>query len=111
MLAIEHHRNHSHLNKQFQDLVWVVVMATEPSTVILCTDAGLAPDQRRVFQAPAGVTLLSIPITPGGIMYGEITRGNTTILQLQPKEFVFEHNPVRYNFNVFVAGAQASHGV
>ena len=80
-------------------------MATQPSTVVLCTDPNLEPGQQHFFQVPAGVTPLSIPIMPGGIMYGAIMRGNETILLLRPEKFTFDGKPVKYNFNAFVAGA------
>ncbi|KAF8627473.1 hypothetical protein AX17_006285 [Amanita inopinata Kibby_2008] len=85
-----------------QDAVWVVVMATEPSTVLLCTDPNRFKDQK-TFDVPAGITRLSVPIAPGGVMHGVITRGNQTIVELHPQEFVFQGSPSRYNFNAFVA--------
>ncbi|KIL63226.1 glycoside hydrolase family 71 protein [Amanita muscaria Koide BX008] len=86
-----------------QDRVWVVVMATQASKAVLSTDSTLA--QKQTFDAPAGVTLLSVPITPGGIMYGEIQRGGNTVVKLQPQGFVFNGSPVTYNFNALVASA------
>ncbi|PFH54084.1 glycoside hydrolase family 71 protein [Amanita thiersii Skay4041] len=77
------------------DSVWVVVMITTPAT------------KTKTFNVNAGVTRLSIPIAPGGIMHGAITRGNDTIVELRPKDFVFNGSPSRYNYNAFVAGARA----
>jgi glucan endo-1,3-alpha-glucosidase len=82
-----------------------MVMATQPSTVLLSTDPNLA--QKSNFDVPAGVSRLSIPISPGGAMYGAIMRGTQTIVELRPQNFSFNGNPVQYNFNVFIAGAQA----
>lgn len=81
-------------------------MATQPSTVLLSTDPNLA--QQSNFDVPAGASKLSIPISPGGAMYGAILRENHTIVELRPKNFSFNGSPVQYNFNVFIAGAQAS---
>ncbi|KAK2465337.1 hypothetical protein APHAL10511_002691 [Amanita phalloides] len=92
----------------FQDVVWVAVMATRNSTVVLCTDSSLSSDQQSTFDVPAGLSRLSVPIKPGGIMYGAIRRGNQTLVELRPHEFVFNGSPTQYNFNVFIAGAQAS---
>jgi len=90
----------------FQDVVWVMVMATQPSTVILSTNPNVTQNQK-TFQVPAGVSQLSIPISPGGVMYGVIIRGSQIILELHPKDFFFNGSPVQYNFNVFIAGAHA----
>jgi len=90
----------------FQDVVWVMVMATQPSTVVLSTDRDFTQNQQR-FDVQAGVSQLSISISPGGGMYGAIIRGNQKILELHPQDFSFNGSPVHYNFNVFIAGAQA----
>ncbi|KAF8631025.1 hypothetical protein AX15_002636 [Amanita polypyramis BW_CC] len=90
-----------------QDIVWAGVMATQPATVVLSTDPNLAVDQQRRFDIPAGVSQISIPISPGGIMYGAISRGNQTILEVRPQNFAFNGSPLRYNFNAFVAWGQA----
>ena len=82
-------------------------MATKPSTVVLSTNANHAQGQES-FQVQAGVSQLSIPISPGGGMYGVIMRGNQIIVQLHPQNFLFNGSPVLYNFNVFITGAQAS---
>ena len=81
-------------------------MTTQPSTVRLSTDPNLA--QQSDFDVPTGVSRLSMPISPGETMYGAILRGNQTILELRPQNFTFNGSPVQYNFNVFIAGAQAS---
>lgn len=92
----------------FQDTVWGMVLAKEASTVILSTDPNIASDQQHRFDVPAGASRLSMPIAPGGIIYGKILRGNQTILELRPQGFAFNGSPVQYNYNAFVAGAQAS---
>jgi len=81
-------------------------MATQPSTVVLSTDGNFAQNQQS-FDVQAGVSQLSITISPGGGMYGAIIRGNQKILELHPQDFSFNGSPVKYNFNVFIAGAQA----
>ncbi|EKM79227.1 hypothetical protein AGABI1DRAFT_74088 [Agaricus bisporus var. burnettii JB137-S8] len=90
-----------------QDVVWVVVMTTGPSTVILSTSSDAAASQQ--IQVPLGVSKLSVPITPGGIMKGIIQREGETIVELapSPEAFTFQGSPASYNFNAFVASAIA----
>ena len=80
-------------------------MTTEPSTVVLST----SPTSSKSFDVPAGVSKLSIPITPGGTIRGVIQRGGKIVVDLNPgpEAFVFQGSPKSYNFNVFVAGATA----
>ncbi|KAG2001825.1 SEC14 cytosolic factor [Coprinopsis cinerea AmutBmut pab1-1] len=89
-----------------EDAIWAVVMTTKPSTVVLST----SPTSRTFFQVPAGVSKLSVPITPGGTMRGTIERDGAVIVDLHPssEEFTFQGSPQSYNFNVFVASATAS---
>jgi glucan endo-1,3-alpha-glucosidase len=77
-------------------------MATQPSTVTLKT----GDFSVQTFNVESGVTKLSVPLTPGGSMYGKIERDGATIVELDP-EFTFDANPTTYNFNAFVASAQA----
>lgn len=88
---------------QFEDAVWVAVMAKEPSTVVLST----SPSNAQTFKVPAGLTKLSISITAGGTMKGTIERDGRTVVTLNPPEFTFQGNPKIYNFNAFVASATA----
>ncbi|GLB38313.1 putative glycosyl hydrolase family 71 [Lyophyllum shimeji] len=83
----------------FEDAVWVVVMTTAPSTVVLST----SPINSETFQVPAGLTKLSIPIAAGGKLKGMIARGGKTLVTLNPEKFAFQANPKTYNFNAFVA--------
>ncbi|TFK24974.1 glycoside hydrolase [Coprinopsis marcescibilis] len=85
-----------------EDAVWAVVFATAPATVILST----TPANTQTFQVPAGLSKLSIPIAPGGIMRGTIQRAGTTVVTLNPS-FSFSGSPANYNYNVFVATARA----
>lgn len=89
-----------------QDAVWAVVLTTEPSTVTLSTSSS---DQGKTFDVPAGLSKLSIPISPGGTMRGTIERGGKTVVQLAPseEEFVFRGETEVYNFNAFVASASS----
>ncbi|KAG6830981.1 hypothetical protein H0H87_006632 [Tephrocybe sp. NHM501043] len=87
----------------FEDSVWVVVMATAPSIVVLST----SPENSRAFQVEAGLTKLSIPISAGGGMQGTISRGGNTVVTLKPSNFTFQGSPEVYNFNAFVASASA----
>lgn len=84
-----------------------MVMTTGPSTVILSTDP--QSNNAQQFQVPAGVSKLSVPITPGGTMKGAIQRDGRTIVELapHPEEFTFQGSPTTYNFNAFVASATA----
>lgn len=78
-------------------------MTTAPSTVVLSTSG----DNTQNFQVPAGVSKLSLPITPGGTMRGVIQRDNKTVVELAPKDFTFQGSPSSYNFNAYVASATA----
>ncbi|PCH40092.1 glycoside hydrolase family 71 protein [Wolfiporia cocos MD-104 SS10] len=82
-----------------QDLLWAVVFATEPSTVTLTT----APSVSQTFAVPAGVTKLSMALTPGSGMSGTITRNGATVVDVQADGFTFNANPTTYNYNAFVA--------
>ncbi|KAH6912693.1 glycoside hydrolase family 71 protein [Coprinopsis sp. MPI-PUGE-AT-0042] len=88
-----------------EDAVWAVVITSKPSTVVLTTSAASS----RSFDVPAGVSKLSIPITPGGTMRGVIQRDGNTVVELNPgpEAFTFQGSPKSYNFNVFVASATA----
>ena len=88
----------------FEDAVWAVVMATEPSEVTLET----SDSSKKTFNVPAGVTKLAIPITPGGTMKGTVVRNGQTVVELNPTEFTFEGSPKTYNYNAFVASASAA---
>jgi glucan endo-1,3-alpha-glucosidase len=88
-----------------EDAVWAVVITSKPSTVVLSTSSTTS----RSFEVPAGVSKLSIPITPGGTMRGVIQRDGNTVVELNPgpEAFTFQGSPNSYNFNVFVASATA----
>ncbi|PPQ91664.1 hypothetical protein CVT25_012877 [Psilocybe cyanescens] len=87
----------------FEDVVWAVVMTTDPSTVVLSTSSS----NSMTFDVPAGVSKLAIPISPGGTMKGVVQRNGQTIVELNPTDFTFQGNPQTYNFNAFVASATA----
>lgn len=80
------------------DMVWAVVLATSPATVVLSTSSS----QSQTFNVPAGVSKLAVAIQPGGTMHGTLTRGGQTVIDLQATNFTFEANPTTYNFNVHV---------
>jgi len=85
----------------FEDSIWVVVLATAPSNVILTTSSSTT------FNVPAGLSKLSVPIFPGDTMKGTIERDGETIVELFPSNFTFQASPPSYNFNAFVASATA----
>lgn len=78
-------------------------MTTAPSTVVLSTSS----QNSKTFHVPAGLTKLSVPISPGDGMHGIISRDGNTIVTLNPSNFTFEREPKVYNFNAFVASASA----
>ncbi|KAI0917175.1 hypothetical protein AcV5_007718 [Taiwanofungus camphoratus] len=82
-----------------EDNLWAVVFATEPATVTLATSDSTS----QTFAVPAGVTKLTVPLTPGGYMHGTISRNGANVIDLQPGGYTFETNPSMYNFNAFVA--------
>ncbi|KAI0061704.1 glycoside hydrolase [Artomyces pyxidatus] len=82
-----------------EDTLWAVAMTTAPATVTLSTGIG-AP---QTFSVPAGMTKLSVPLSPGGVMHGTIERNGQTIVDFQPAGFVFQDSPQVYNFNAFAA--------
>ncbi|KAF6755923.1 hypothetical protein DFP72DRAFT_847168 [Ephemerocybe angulata] len=94
--------DHSHNFMQSADTIWVVEIATAPSTVELSTGGA-----KKSFDVPAGVSKLSIPIRAGGFIKGAIERGGSTVLELAPgpEQFTFQVKPKSYNFNAFVASA------
>jgi len=87
-----------------EDAVWAVVMTTAPSTVTLSTSSAMS----QMFNVPAGLTKLSVPINAGGTMKGIIQRDGQTIVELNPSEFTFQGSPQVYNFNAFVTSATAA---
>ncbi|KAG6878088.1 hypothetical protein C0993_012415 [Termitomyces sp. T159_Od127] len=87
----------------FEDAIWAVVMTTAPSTVVISTSS----QDSETFDVPAGLTKLSVSISPGDGMQGTISRDGNTIVTLNPSNFTFERNPKVYNFNAFVASASA----
>ncbi|KAJ3534356.1 hypothetical protein NMY22_g6963 [Coprinellus aureogranulatus] len=90
-----------------EDAVWAVVFATAPSKVTLST--GDSAENQKTFDVPAGVSKLSVPITPGGTMKGTVERDGKVIVEVAPtpEEFTFQGAPKTYNYNVFVVGKEA----
>ncbi|EMD39964.1 glycoside hydrolase family 71 protein [Gelatoporia subvermispora B] len=86
-----------------QDTLWAVVFATAPATVTLATADSTSQD----FFVPAGVTKLSLQLTPGGYMQGTISRNGNTVVDLKPDNYTFNPNPPTYNYNAFVAFASS----
>jgi glucan endo-1,3-alpha-glucosidase len=74
-------------------------MTTAPSTVTLNSQS---------FSVPAGLTKLSVPLSPGDAMHGTISRGGANVVDLRPECFTFDPNPHTYNFNAFVVSSDES---
>ncbi|RXW22872.1 hypothetical protein EST38_g2977 [Candolleomyces aberdarensis] len=93
-----------------EDAVWAVVLTTAPAKVTLTTSNNPDANSQKTFDVPAGVSKLSIPITPGGIMKGVIERDGKVVVELAPtpEQFTFQGSPKNYNFNAFVASAVAN---
>ncbi|KAK0201898.1 glycoside hydrolase family 71 protein [Desarmillaria ectypa] len=87
----------------FQDYVWAVVLTTAPSSVTLST----SDSSSQTFDVPAGLSKLSVPISPGDTMKGTIARDGQTVVELNADSFIFEGSPQTYNYNAFVASASA----
>lgn len=85
------------------DAMWVAVFATAPGTVTLSSGNGASKD----FQVKAGVSKLSLPLTPGSTMHATLTRNGQPVVDLQPKEFNLQSNPQIFDYNAFVAFAKA----
>ncbi|KZT20315.1 glycoside hydrolase family 71 protein [Neolentinus lepideus HHB14362 ss-1] len=84
---------------QLADQLWAVVMTTADSTVTLSTSS----TNSKNFSVNAGLSLLNMPLTPGGSMSGVISRNNQSIVSLSPSGYTFNPNPTTYNYNAFVA--------
>ncbi|KAK0221841.1 glycosyl hydrolase family 71-domain-containing protein [Armillaria fumosa] len=87
----------------FQDYVWAVVLTTAPSSVTLST----SDSSSQTFDVPAGLSKLSVPISPGDTMKGTIARDGQTVVELNADNFTFQGSPQTYNYNAFVASACA----
>ncbi|KAN0087472.1 glycoside hydrolase family 71 protein [Tylopilus felleus] len=83
------------------DKIWVVVFATSSATVTLSTSSTIS----QTFNVAAGVTKLSLSISPGGFMKAVLERNGLTIINLQPQNFTFNPSPPSYNFNAFVVSS------
>lgn len=90
-----------------EDAVWAVVFAAAPAKVTLAT--GESAESKTTFDVLAGVSKLSVPITPGGTMKGTIEREGKVVVEVAPtsEEFTFQGAPKTYNYNVLVVGKEA----
>lgn len=59
----------------------------------------------QTFSVPAGLTKLSVGLSPGDTMRGTISRGGADVVCVHPEGYSFEANPRAYNFNAFVASS------
>lgn len=81
--------------------MYVFVLATESSTVELSTAANPA-DGVQTFNAPAGYSTFSIPLTANGGMSAQIKRDGQIITSVHPTNYTTKTNPEIYNFNAAV---------
>ena len=84
-------------------MLWAVVFATAPATVTLATSDSVS----KQFSVNAGVSKLSLELTPGGYMQASLSRNGNTVVNLQPDGYSFNPNPQTYNYNAFVAFASS----
>ncbi|KAI0031385.1 glycoside hydrolase [Vararia minispora EC-137] len=82
------------------DTVWALVFAASPAQVVL----SVSNSTSQTFTVPAGVTKLSVPITPGDTMHAQLIRAGVTVVDLDP-DFTFQGSPQTYNYNAFVAAS------
>lgn len=82
-----------------EDIFWVVIFATAPSTVSLWS----LDELPRKFEINAGVSKLHCPLLDGGSMHVELRRGDSAITYLHTPNFTFTSRPEVYNFNAYVA--------
>ena len=85
------------------DAMWAVVFSTAPGIVTLSSGNGASQD----FQVQAGVTKLSLPLTPGASIHATLKRNGQPIIDLQPKGFSLQSSPETFDYNAFVAFAKA----
>lgn len=83
-------------------MIWVVIFATAPATVILSCSDELSST---LCDVQAGITNLKHDIVPGKGMKAQIVRDGNVVAECAPehKEFHFRENPQIYNFNAYVA--------
>ncbi|KAG8862543.1 hypothetical protein FRB96_001100 [Tulasnella sp. 330] len=82
------------------DDMFVDVLCTAPSTVVLATGDG----KSQTFQVPAGASHLSMPLTVGGYLEATIQRDGATVVNCKPTGYTFTDSPPAYNFNFFMGG-------
>lgn len=82
--------------------MWAVVFATSPGSVTLYT----SDTNSQTWSVPAGVTKLSLPLTPtGGYMRATLTRNGVVVTDFAPPGYYFQPKPPNYNYNAFTAGS------
>ncbi|TDL26045.1 glycoside hydrolase [Rickenella mellea] len=85
------------------DSLFVVVMATQPSTVVLSASDGYpSTSKTQTFSVPQGVTNLSLPLSTGDVMRAKMIRGSQTVAELPQNNFTFNGSPTTYNYNAYV---------
>ncbi|KAG8991914.1 hypothetical protein FRB95_003474 [Tulasnella sp. JGI-2019a] len=81
------------------DNLFVDVLCTAPSTVVLATSDG----NSKTFQVQAGASQLSMPLTVGGYIEATIQRNGATVVTCKPDGYTFTDSPKTYNYNFFMA--------
>ncbi|KAG8902322.1 hypothetical protein FRB99_004630 [Tulasnella sp. 403] len=87
-----------------RDRLWVDVLLTSPATVTLST----SESQSQSFDASAGPSRFSIPLTVGGYISATVTRDGETVLESRPSTYSFVDDPKTYNFNFFVEAQEST---
>lgn len=72
--------------------MWAAVFATSPATITLKCGGSSS-----TFSAPAGVTTLKIPLSPGK-MTVQMARSGQTIIDYTPSDYAYITNPVLCEF-------------
>ncbi|KAI0764415.1 glycoside hydrolase family 71 protein [Trametes elegans] len=85
------------------DIIWIVVFATDVVEVHVCGDDGKPPAQK--WLVGKGVWKLSHPMATGNGMRAQLIREDAVVAECAPSrdEFVVQERPRTYNFNAFVA--------
>ena len=78
------------------DNLWALAITREPCDVQL---------NGQTFSVDAGVTKLSVKLSPGDSMTGSIVRGGQQVAVVNPPGYSFTGAPPTYNYNAFVAAS------
>ncbi|KAH0589728.1 hypothetical protein H2248_005449 [Termitomyces sp. 'cryptogamus'] len=85
------------------DTLWAAVFLTAPGTVTLTSGSS----SQTFKNVPAGVSRLSIPLTPGMISV-KVERGGKTVASERARGYNYVSTPETYNFNAWVGAAKGT---